>query len=248
MNIEVRRVEFGGVEPLRGLYRQEMNCQIIHDSLLERGLADSYLLLADGRVAGYGAVRNAYGAGQMTEFYTLPAFRAAALPLCRELLEAGGVTGIEAQTNIPPMLQALLDCAQNFICEAVLFADAGTTFLPCPGGTLRRVGPGEAERVFPHRHEPVGEWMIEADGRAVATGGTLFHYNPPYGDLHMEVAEAERRRGYGSYLVQELKRICYETGRKPTARCSADNTASRATLQRAGFLPCGHLLVGAITP
>jgi GNAT superfamily N-acetyltransferase len=62
----------------------------------------------------------------------------------------------------------------------------------------------------------------------------------------MEVAEPFRRRGLGSYLVQELKRVCYEAGKRPAARCNPTNEASRSTLQKAGFLPCGRLLTGKV--
>ena len=68
----------------------------------------------------------------------------------------------------------------------------------------------------------------------------------PYGDLYMEVAEPFRRRGLGSYLVQELKRLCYELGAVPCARCSPTNTASRRTLQKAGFVPFAHIIHGPI--
>jgi RimJ/RimL family protein N-acetyltransferase len=71
------------------------------------------------------------------------------------------------------------------------------------------------------------------------------HYNPPYGDIYMEVDEAHRRRGYGCYLVQELKRLCRELGGVPGARCFPTNAASRRTLQRAGFVPYAHILIGA---
>ena len=94
--------------------------------------------------------------------------------------------------------------------------------------------------------EPVGEWLIEHDGAIVATGGIATHYNPPYGDLYMEVDEPYRRRGYGSYLIQELKRACYEMGRVPAARCNVSNAASRATLQKAGLLPCARMLSGVL--
>jgi predicted GNAT family acetyltransferase len=62
----------------------------------------------------------------------------------------------------------------------------------------------------------------------------------------MEVAEPYRRRGLGSFLVQELKRICYESGSVPCARCNPDNVASRKTLQVAGFVPCAHILTGVL--
>jgi GNAT superfamily N-acetyltransferase len=74
----------------------------------------------------------------------------------------------------------------------------------------------------------------------------LFHYNVPYGDIFMGVAEPLRRRGYGSYLIQELKRTAYEMGKVPAARCNATNVASRASLQKAGMLPCARVLTGVI--
>jgi GNAT superfamily N-acetyltransferase len=63
----------------------------------------------------------------------------------------------------------------------------------------------------------------------------------------MEVIEPFRRRGLGSYLVQELKRACYELGAVPGARCNPTNIPSRKTLQRAGFVPFAHILIGSIT-
>ena len=104
----------------------------------------------------------------------------------------------------------------------------------------------EVVRIFAHTVEPVGDWAVESGGEVVATGGIMLHYNPPYGDIYMEVAAPHRRRGYGSYLVQELKRFCYEMGRRPAARCAIGNVASRRTLERAGMVPCAHIMRGKI--
>jgi len=90
------------------------------------------------------------------------------------------------------------------------------------------------------------EWVLELEGQAAGKGGLLFHYNRPYGDIHMEVAEAFRRRGLGSWLVQELKRAAYEVGAIPGARCSPSNIPSRRTLQKAGFEPFAHMLTGVL--
>ena len=87
---------------------------------------------------------------------------------------------------------------------------------------------------------------MEVDGTIVATGGILYHYNRPFGDIYMAVAQGYQRHGFGSYLVQELKRVCYEGGSVPAARCSPTNVGSRKTLQKAGFVPCGNILVGRI--
>ena len=74
----------------------------------------------------------------------------------------------------------------------------------------------------------------------------MFHYNHPYCDIYMEIAEPHRRRGLGAYLVQELKRIAYEMRGIPAARCNPTNVPSRKTLQKAGFVPYAHIVVGKI--
>lgn len=249
IDIQVRPASYEDVQAFRELYRQEANCQIIHDSFLARGLADAYLIMRNGRPAGYAAVGNTYPNGQLTEFYTLPPLRAFALPLFREVLAVSGATHIEAQTNMPLMLSLLYDCAKHIVSDALLFGDAFTTQLAIPNAVFRRATPDDASSVFPHYCEPVGDWVLVVDDIIVGTGGFLSHYNPPYADLYMEVSVPARRRGYGSYLVQEVKRVCYEAGRKPAARCNNPNDAvSRQTLQKAGFLPCGRLLVGEVDP
>jgi GNAT superfamily N-acetyltransferase len=238
----------GEVLALRELHRAEMGCQIVRDSWHGRGWTDCYLLHLRGRVVGYGLVAGA-GAGPrdaVVELFVHPADRGAALPLFRQLVAASGARTIEAQTNDRLLMLALDDCTARLELGAVLFEDAFTTELEAPGAAFRRRAAGDT--IFAHAVEPVGEWVLEAEGEVVATGGILFHYNPPYGDLHMEVAEPFRRRGYGSYLVQELKRTCREMGKVPAARCNAANAASRSTLQRAGLLPCARLVTASITP
>jgi len=246
MNIEVTRVPVSEIVPYRELHRREMNCQIVHDSFPGRGFSDAYLLRAGERVAGYGLVANKHYPNTVDEFYTFPAYRAAALPLFRRLLEVSGANRIRTQTNDRVLLMLLYDCATNITSEAILFEDALTTHLPCPAGVLRRVTDADRERIEANRLDADAHWMVENEGVPMATGGVLCHYNPPYGDLYMAVHEAHRRQGYGSYLVQELKRIAYEMGKTPAARCNVENIASRRTLQKAGMLPCGRILLGEV--
>ena len=173
---------------------------------------------------------------------------AAALPLFRRLVAVSAAETIEAQTNDVLLSLMLHDCAIDLASDTILFSDAVTTTHEAPGVTLRRLTDADRARVFRHTVEPVGDWGLEFDHEVVATGGLLFHYNPPYGDIYMEVAEPFRRRGFGTYLVQELKRICRETGHVPAARCGKDNHASRLTLQRAGMFPCARIVRGRIAP
>src|SRR5262249_44574458 len=98
MTIDVARVPLEEVLPLRELYRREMGCQIVHDSLPGRGFGDLFLIRADGRVAGYGFVMGYRGEPRdmVQEFYVLPALRGSALPMFRRLVEASGARRVEA--------------------------------------------------------------------------------------------------------------------------------------------------------
>jgi GNAT superfamily N-acetyltransferase len=89
--------------------------------------------------------------------------------------------------------------------------------------------------------------VIEGEDPIAATGDILFHCNRPYVDIDMEMAEPFRKRGIRAYLVQELKRVCYGQGSAPAARGRPTNTASGKTLQKAGFVPCGHILSGSVS-
>jgi GNAT superfamily N-acetyltransferase len=236
------------IRDLRDAYRREMACQIIHDSWHARGFADSYLLKVDGRLAGYGSVGGPPREPRDTvkELYVLPEFRALALTLFRALAAASSARHVEAQTNDTLLLLMLLDCASTITSETLIFADAATTNLVVAGASFRQLTEEDHTRVFLHSLEPVGEYGLELNGQIVATGGLLYHYNPPYGDIYMEVDPAHRRRGLGSYLVQQLKRLAHEGGHIPVARCRDTNCASRRTLQRAGMLPCARIVRGRL--
>src|ERR1700730_12987486 len=57
MAITARVSQLSEIAPLREQYRQEMNCQIIHDSIHGRpGWTREYALALDGATIGYGSL------------------------------------------------------------------------------------------------------------------------------------------------------------------------------------------------
>lgn len=238
------------IRPWRDLYRQEMRCQIVHDSLHSRdGWTQSYLLrVAD--VVGYGAVLVGgpwSGTRTVFEFYVLPEYRTRSFDLFSTLLAISDATAIVAQTNDAPLSVMLHTYSDNIKSEKIVFEDRSSTILPLPSGVFRRAVSSDAAGMFPHQREPVGDWILEIDRKIAATGGILYHYNRPYADIFVEVAEPFRRRGLGSYMVQELKKVCYTGGSVPCARCDTTDLASRSTIQKAGFVPCAHILSGSVS-
>ena len=238
------------VEKLRGLYREEMRCQVVHDSIHERaGWTEEYLLRDGWGVCGYGSVavggpwkekRTYY------EFYLLPEQRGRAFEFFELLLEVAGPRFFEVQTNDLLSTTMALAYGREVGTESIIFQDQIQSELAPNGERLRRLTEGGELRVAMEERQGGAVWVLEFEGSVAGKGGILFHYNRPYGDIYMEVAEPFRRRGFGSYLVQELKRECYALGAVPAARCNAMNTVSRRTLQRAGFAPVAHIMNGEI--
>ncbi len=249
MSLEVIPVPSEDIRALRDLYRSEMGSQIIHYSWHERGWTDAYLFRRNGSIVGYGLVGGirANPKDAVIEFFVLAPRRGSAIALFERLVQVSQARRIEVQTNDNLLTLMLYDFGCQINAEAILFRDAFPTHLAVQNACFRRITDGERDSIKDQGLDSDAEWMIEVDGICVATGGILFHYNIPYGDIYMRVAESSRRRGYGSYLVQELKRTCYEMGRIPAARCNdATNMASRATLIRAGMLPYARILSGMI--
>jgi GNAT superfamily N-acetyltransferase len=248
--MEVHRVELPEIEAMRDIYRHEMNCQIIHDSIHKRpGWSQEYLITDGARKVGYGSI--AVDGPWKTipavyEFFVLPPHRRRVFDSFVAFLTACGATEIETQSNDVLLSAMLHTFAPTVTSESILFHDKLTTAHMPPGALVRRVTPNDSAQIAQHQLDSGAKWVVEVAGDVAGAGDILFHYNRPYGDIYMAVGESFRRRGLGTYLVQELKRICYQGGNIPAARCNPKNTASRQTLQRAGFVPCGNIIKGAV--
>lgn len=248
MKLSAKLTTLDEIARWRDLYRAEMNCQITHDSIHPRpGWTLEYRISANGATAGYGSV--AVGGPwkknhALYEFYVLPKFRSRIFDLFSVLLKASGVKKIETQSNDILLTHMLHAFARNVQSESILFHDKLTTNLSPTGAMFRRATAADKLDILAEQLKSHG--VVEFRGKVVAKGGILFHYNRPYGDIYMDVSEPFRQRGFGSFIVQELKKLCYELGSVPSARCNPNNIASRKTLQKAGFVPCGHILVGSI--
>jgi hypothetical protein len=249
MEVSAKATSFEDIIRWRDMYRLEMGCQITHDSIHTRpGWTQEYRLFLEGTAVGYGSVAVAGpwdGKPTIYEFYVVPHQpRLHVFGLFEALLAASGAVAIEVQSNDTLTTVMLHTFARDVTSESILFHDKLATSLRPSGATFREPTAPEAPDVPVNHLKWCG--VIEVESQVAATGGILFHYNRPYGDIYMDVAEPFRGRGLGSFLVQELKRVCYEGGHVPAARCNPGNIASRRTLQKAGFVPCGHILTGSV--
>ena len=248
MPISVQVCERNDIASLRECYREEMQCQIIHDSIHVRsGWTTEYILETDGTVAGYGsvAIRGPWATSHaLYEFYVKESYRQRIFDLFAALVGTISASKIETQTNDPMLSTLLHTFCRNVRAEAILFEDRFETRL-APEGSGFRVACADDTKVLERLElDDTARWVVTLNGEIAGAGGVLYHYNRPYGDVYMKIAEGFRRRGLGAYLVQELKAACRAEGSVPAARCNIGNLASRRTLQKAGFVPCGNLIAG----
>src|SRR5258707_8620135 len=191
--------------------------------------------MAEGSRTGYGsiAIRGPWkGIPAIFEFYVLPCHRRSAFDLFGALLNASGAKELEIQSNDPLITVMLHTFADGVVSESILFHDRLTTSLNAAGACVRQAHADDAVAISAQGLDADATWVLEVEGNLAGTGGGLFHYNRPYGDVYMAIAKPFRRRGFGSYLVQELKRICYEQGSGPSPRCKPNNIASRRNLHK----------------
>lgn len=239
----VVKASVADIASLRPLYLRELNAQMRYDAVHGRGWSDTYLLTVDEITVGYGAVMSQDTVRDTVfEWYVLPPWREHRDVLFEALLAASGATTIECQTNDPLLHPMALQRCARLRPTVHLFEAGMASHLEGPG-RVRAIR--EGDRPFTANGE-LGSHGVDVDGVLVASGGFLLHYNHPFADVYMDVAEAHRRRGYGARLVAEVMRACWLAGRVPAARCNVDNVASRATLLKAGMRDVGHVVIGTV--
>ena len=243
MEIQVVKGKMDDVKSFRTLFLHEGHFQFTYDKCHYYGWADIYVLYANGRKIGYGAV---WGKEKRTdrdsimEFFVIKTFRHIAASVFREFIACSGAGFIECQSNDFLLRDMAYQYAEKITAEAILFEDNIQTNLFIPGVLFGRRDTGEKNP------DDVGEFFLEQNGEVVATGGFMLNYNIPYADIYMEVKERFRKKGLGSLLIQELKKEIYLMGRVPAARCNINNVESKASLIKAGFKICGYRLSGDI--
>ena len=243
MQITGSKTNLAEISDLRNLFLQEIRFQFIHNKCHDYAWADTYLVTIDGTKAGYGSVwgkNRREDRDTIFEFYLLAPFRKWAEMAFEKLIETSGVAYLECQTNDPLLSSMVYRFSESIRAESILFEDDCQSNLQMPGVVFRK------KTVDDTVDENTGELLLVHNDFVVADGGLMLNYNFPFADVYMRVNEHERQKGYGSYIVQELKKEAYRIGRVPAARCNISNYISKLTLLKAGFKPCGYLLLGTV--
>jgi RimJ/RimL family protein N-acetyltransferase len=238
----ITKVALKDIGDLRAKFLAEIDNQFTYDKCHLYGWADTWLFTIDRSVAGYGGVwgkDKREARDSIMEFFLEPGFRKNAHAIFAKFIEVSGASWIESQSNDPFLSEMLFEFATGIYAEAILFEDDFTSSITMDHTQL--VGTGPSDNSFDR------PYVLKHKGDVVGSGGLLLNYNFPYADIYYAIDESHRRKGFGSFFVQQLKKAAYDMGRVPAARTNIDNTISKRTMMKAGLKPCGWRLGGKIT-
>lgn len=243
MKVQVSRATLQDINHFRIVFLHENHFQFTYDKCHYYGWADTYAFFLEDAKIGYGAVwgkDKREDRDSIMEFFLIKPFRHHADLFFKEFIAVSNVKFIECQSNDHLLTDMLYRYAENVIAEAILFEDHHQTTHSIAGVSLHR------HQAATGNPNDVGGYYLEQQGIPVASGGFMLNYNIPYADIYMEVKEEFRNNGFGTLIVQELKKEIYLLGRVPAARCNVQNLASKGSILKAGFNICGYRLVGKL--
>jgi len=238
----ISKVALKEITDLRKKFLAEIKIEFILDKAHLYGWADSYVFSIDQVKAGYGCVwgkDNREDRDTIFEFYIEPPFRDETSQIFVKFMNTSGVSFIECQTNDPFLAPMFFGHTKDINVEAVLFEEDFKSSLSIEGTKLESKQDPEASQFDK-------QYILTHNGEPVASGGLMLNYNFPYADIYYGVEEQHRQKGFGSFIVQELKKAAYDMGRVPSARCNIDNSISKKTMMKAGLKPCGWRLGGKV--
>jgi GNAT superfamily N-acetyltransferase len=244
MELEVTKTELKEISALRSLFLHECNCQFTYDKCHLYGWADTYVFRVNGYNAGYGSVwgkDKREDRDSIFEFYIVEPYRKLSEIFFAKFQALSGASFIQCQSNDILLPSLLYERSENINAEAILFEDHVQTQFVMQAVVLEQIATDRTISDYDHA------CVLKHHGEIMATGGLMLNYNIPYADLYYDVKEQHRRKGLGSFMVQELKKEAYRIGRVPAARCNIKNNGSKSTLLKAGFRICGWKLNGRIS-
>ena len=196
---------------LRDLFLQENCFQFICNKCHVYGWADHYLIVEGEQKIGYGAVwgqEKREDRDAIFEFFLIKPFRKFANDIFPKLIAASGTTYVESQSNDSLLTAMLYEHCKDINAEAILFEDFYQTNFLMEGTMIEKKLP-DSNNVNDY------PFLLKHNEALIGTGGLMLNYNLPYADIYYEIDVAYRNKGYGTFMVQELKKEAYKMGRGP---------------------------------
>ena len=251
--------------PIREHYLHELQDFAVYEDIFFDKTCEFYQVKVEDYPVGYGVLlREGSGFGTVREFYLLPSHRLITNDVFRAFIELFKAKHLSVRTNDRYLLSIFYEFCSNPSVFSAQFQHIIPTHFSFPNLTFRPATIDDKDSLHALFTKPESDpfhwtdenttehyikdesfWILE-DGSHLLGVGVMYRteYQPQYMDIGMVVPSEHRRNGYGTYLVQEITKICKTRNLVPSAGCIADNLPSRKTLEKAGYYAYDRYLLG----
>lgn len=188
----------------------------------------------------------------LVEFYIFKDYYIYSQEIFKYIIESDMVENAAVSTRQSEFLSLCLDFQKSLYVSAYLFTDADNKkheLYHCENLSFRLAKKGDIKVInnkCESRPQEYYEELIRNEQLFVLYEGDILlgigefrinrTHSGQYADIGMVVAEEHRRKGFGTYIIIQLKEHCYRKKLKPMASCDRYNVASKNTLLKAGFI------------
>lgn len=199
--------------------------------------------------------------GQLLQFYIVQEYLSEGEAIFRLFLEKLNIKQGMVGTNNPTFLSLALNRVKKMEVNTLLFKKTLDVTIAEKEGTLRKAQEGDTTRIVDFCHYSIGApkmWLEMYIGGLIANGEVYILEKagdiigtcevrknvtaPTYVDIGMIVSPDYRKRGYGTYLLDQAKKIAIELGLTPICSCEKENLGSLKAIHNCGFRSTYQLL------
>jgi GNAT superfamily N-acetyltransferase len=222
-------------------------------------MAAAFEISNGAQVLGYAVVNDE---NQLLNFFLHPQFMSHGVDILSQFLKAHKIGQAVLGTNNPVAMTMALQLQQKVIPHTYLFHDAFDGIAAKTEGTFGAAEVGELNDLIEFYHYAIGapkDWLQNYLGDLLAKGEVYAlkngeHYlgacevrssqtNDRVADVGMVVSPDHRRKGLGTYLLGQAKRIAKENKKQAICSCEVDNLGSKKSIEKNGFVSMHQMLL-----
>lgn len=197
---------------------------------------------------------------ELLQFYIIPKYLSEGVAIFKKYIEETGIKKGIVATNNPIYLSIALSTIKDIELHTYLFRENHAVTIEEKEGVLRECQKEDIERIVAFCYYSIEapiDWL-KAYISGLVEKGEIFVFEkedeiigicevrksktaPKFADIGMIVSPDYRKKGYGTFLLNQAKQIAKEWKKEPICSCEKDNTGSFKSISNCGFVSMHQL-------
>lgn len=223
-----------------------------------RNSAVHWKIIYADQTIGYASVNHQ---NQLLQFYISPKYLSRGEEIFQDFIKENDIKNGIVGTNNPIYLSIASNFVQELKVHTYLFRQKNEVSISHKEGILRECQPENLESIINFCHHSIGapkEWLkeylenlthkreifiLELEDQIIGTCEVRKSETATaFADIGMIVSPDHRRKGYGTFLLNQAAKIAQEWERTPICSCEKSNPGSLKSIHNCGFISIHRLL------